>query len=87
MKIRFALTCIQGVHVAVFDAKPDPNTVNRRAEVLDDLTVRARGCGLTVDDSALVYLESGRMEFYGDRDLVKSLESSELPQWTHHFDV
>jgi len=87
MKIQFAHIHIQGTDVAIFDAKPVSSSDANRASLLAQLTARARHSGLKVDKSALAYNEGGRTVFYGTPDLVRYLQQSGVPRWTHSFDV
>ena len=75
------------INFAVFEARATSNTDSARAQVLADLTRRARASGLRVDQSALAYDESGRTRFYGDKNLVQYLSKSWVPAWTHRLSV
>lgn len=83
MRVQFAHVNIQGVNVAIFDAKPMVNTDAHRAELLAQLTAKARLARLRVDKSALAYMEGGRVVYYGTPDLVRYLQSAGLPSWTN----
>ena len=72
------------IDFAVFDAK---STVGVNNALLARLTARARGSGLRVDQSALVYQESGQIKFYGTPALVDFLSKNGVPQWTHQIDA
>lgn len=76
---RMAHLRIRGVDVAVFAANAQSNTDSGRAEVLANLTSRARAQGLRVDKSALAYGN----RFYGTPDLVKYLVRNGVGRWTH----
>lgn len=82
-RIRMAHLRIQGIDVAVFDANAVDNTDAGRAEVLADLTQRARRSGYRVEKSALAY---GR-RFYGTPDLAHYLARNGVSRWTHVLDV
>ncbi len=69
---------------AVFNAKP---TIGDHQRVLDSLTEAARQSGLRIDQSALAYQESGRLRFYGDKNLVNYLSERWVPTWTHSIDL
>lgn len=72
------------INFAVFDAKStngDNNTLLRQ------LTRAARSAGLKVDQSALAYQVNGRVQFYGDSNLVDYLSRSGVSHWTHTIDV
>lgn len=72
------------INFAVFDAK---STTGDNAAVLHQLTQAARGAGLKVDQSALAFSSGGRVQFYGDKNLVSYLAKSWVPNWTHTLDV
>ena len=69
---------------AVFDAK---STSNNNNELLQQLTQKARANSFKVDQSALAYQESGRIKFFGDKNLVDYLSNNFCNQWTHTLDV
>jgi hypothetical protein len=92
MKINFAhirerSTNGGSIDFAVFDAHSTTNTDSANAEVLAQLTAKARRSGLKIDQSALAFNESGRLKFYGTKNLVEYLSRSGLPQWTHSIDA
>lgn len=87
MRIQFAHLNIQGIDVAVFDAKPTIGTDAARRELLSSLTLRARRAGLKVDKSALAYAEAGLVQFFGNLDLVRYLQGAGVPGWTNWLDV
>lgn len=72
------------INFVVFDAK---STTNNNDRLLYQLTTRARSTGLKVDQSALAYSKNGRIEFYGDKNLVQYLSKIGLPQWTHTLEI
>lgn len=72
------------INFVVFDAK---STTNNNSQLLAQLTSKARGAGLKVDQSALAYPKNGRIEFFGTKNLVQYLSKIGLPQWTHTIDV
>lgn len=72
------------INFAVFDAK---STTGDNAALLHQLTIAARSNGLQVDQSALVFKSGGRIQFYGDKNLVSYLSKSGIPQWTHTIDI
>lgn len=72
------------INFAVFDAK---STTGHHADLLADLTFRARNSGLKIDQSALVFSQHGRIQFYGDRHLVDFLSKNWHPQWTHTLTI
>lgn len=72
------------IDFAVFDAK---STSGDNNTLLCQLTIAARNAGLKVDQSALAYQVNGRVQFYGDRNLVDYLSRSGVSHWTHTIDV
>ncbi|PTU66924.1 hypothetical protein DB032_19320 [Chromobacterium sp. Panama] len=72
------------IDFAVFDAK---STSGDNNTLLYQLTIAARNAGLKVDQSALAYQVNGRVQFYGDRNLVDYLSRSGVSHWTHTIDV
>ncbi|MAE22217.1 hypothetical protein N5C38_13555 [Pseudomonas chengduensis] len=72
------------INFAVFDAR---STTGDNDGLLYQLTQAARASGLRVDQSALAYKSGGRIQFYGDRNLVNFLSKNWIPQWTHTIDV
>jgi len=75
------------IDFAVFEANATNGMDSGRAEVLRDLTVKARLQGLKVDQSALAYAEYGQIRFYGSRNLVEYLSARGVPQWTHSMEA
>ena len=74
------------IDFAVFEARSASGTQSANAAVLARLTAKARASGLKVDQSALAFVESGRIRFYGSPPLVDFLSKSGVPRWTHHID-
>lgn len=72
------------INFAVFDAR---STTGDNAGLLHQLTVAARQNGLRVDQSALAFQSGGRIQFYGDKNLVSYLAKGWSPYWTHTIDV
>lgn len=72
------------INFAVFDAK---STNGDNNSLLRLLTRAARNAGLKVDQSALAYQVNGRVQFYGDSNLVNYLSRSGVSHWTHTIDV
>lgn len=92
MKINFAHVRARAaaggwIDYAVFDARSSSGTDSANADLLLRLTAAARGSGLKIDQSALAFVESGRLKFYGARTLVAHLSRGGLPRWTHSLDV
>lgn len=75
------------VNFAVFDADAVNQTSTGRAQLLTDLTRLAIANGLKVDQSALAFVENGRIKFYGTSNLVDYLSKGWSPKWTHTLDV
>ena len=75
------------VDFAVFDARSASGAETDNAALLLQLTVAARAQGLKVDQSALAYMNAGRIQFYGTDTLVSHLAKSGLPTWTHWIDM
>lgn len=71
------------INFAVFDAK---STTGDNDGLLRQLTQAARASGLQVDQSALAYLAGGRIQFYGDKNLVSYLAKGWTTNWTHQID-
>lgn len=91
MKINFAhvrhpSTSGGDINFAVFEARSQNGSAGNDA-ALASLTMKARAQGLRIDQSALAYSQNGRIQFYGDRNLVDFLSRSGLPRWTHTIDV
>jgi hypothetical protein len=74
------------IDFAVFEANANSGRDEDRADVLADLTMRARALGLKVDMSALVYREHGQNRSYGDRAVVDYLKRG-VPRRTHTIDM
>lgn len=72
-----------GVNFAVFDAHATSSSDSAKAQVLAQLTTKARMAGYRVDQSALAFNENGRLKFYGSKNLVDYLSRSWCPHWTH----
>lgn len=75
------------VNFVVFGAKATSGGDQGNGELLAQLTTKARAAGLRVDQSALVYQESGRIRYYGTPTLVNYLSKMGVPGWTHEIDV
>lgn len=89
MKIRVAhlrerATTGGWINFAVFDAK---STNGDNDGLLYELTQSARAAGLQIDQSALAFKAGGRIQFYGDKNLVSYLSKVGVPRWTHQIDV
>jgi hypothetical protein len=75
------------INFAVFDARSVSGSSADNAHLLQKLTTRAVASGLKIDQSALAFMENGRVTFYGSKNLVPYLSEVELPRWTHTIDV
>ena len=89
MKIRLAHNTIQNSSVAVFQANAVTNTDQARAQVLADLTRKARANNLRVDNAALAYQYNWQLRFYGTPDLTKYLANGGYYnlRWTHELEA
>lgn len=61
--------------------------IRNNENLLHQLTQAARASGLRVEQSALAYKSGGRIQFYGDENLVRYLSKNWIPHWTHTIDV
>ncbi|MFA1731671.1 hypothetical protein [Xanthomonas campestris] len=91
MKINFAhirhpSTSGGSIDFVVFEAKSTSGPAGNPA-VLAKLTMKARASGLKVDQSALAFNQNGRLQFFGDKNLVDFLSKNGLPNWTHSIDA
>jgi len=75
------------IDFAVFDAKSTTGTNSDNADLLAQLTAKARASGLKVDQSALAFKQTGKIKFYGDKNLVGYLSRNGIPCWTHKIDL
>lgn len=75
------------IDFAVFDARSSTGTDSDNAELLADLTNKARQSGLKIDQSALAFKHAGRIKFYGDKNLINYLSKMGVLRWTHKIDV
>jgi len=87
MRIRIAHLRTQGIDFAVFAADATAHTDGAQANLLADLTRRARAAGLRIEKSALAYMEGGRPTYYGTSDLVRYLANNGVSHWTHELDT
>ncbi|THC39086.1 hypothetical protein [Massilia sp. Mn16-1_5] len=49
------------IDFAVFDARSNSGTQSDNSRLLEQLTMKARGAGVKVDQAALAYSENGRI--------------------------
>jgi len=75
------------IDFAVFDARSTSGTDAGNAQLLGQLTAKARAANLRVDQAALAYTEGGRIRFYGSPPLVDYLSKCGVPGWTHTVDA
>lgn len=75
------------INVAVFDARSSSGTRDANSRLLAQLTAKARGANLRVDQAALAFTSNGRLQFFGTPPLVDFLSRSGLPRWTHSLDA
>lgn len=92
MKINFAHFYELGtggvrVECVVFEANARDNSHWGRDQVLLQLTRAARKSGLKIDQSALVYEQFGKLQYYGAHGLVDFLSENGVPDWTHTLDI
>lgn len=84
MKIQFAHLRVPStsgglIDIAVFEAKATSGGDSAKASVLAQLTSAARAAGLKIDQSALAFMANGRLNFYGDKNLVDHLSRTGSP--------
>jgi len=72
------------IDFAVFSAK---STTGDNGALLGQLTQAARASGMKIDQSALAFRSGGKIEFFGDKNLVSYLSRRGVPRWTHTIDV
>lgn len=75
------------VNFAVFDARASSGARDDNARLLAQLTSKARGSNLKIDQAALAFSSGGRIQFFGSPPLVDYLSKSGLPGWTHTIDA
>lgn len=75
------------INFAVFEARSSSGARNDNAQLLAELTAKARLANLRVDQSALAFMSGGRVQFFGSPPLVKYLSESGLPAWTHTIEA
>ena len=75
------------VYFSVFEARSSSGTRDDNARLLAELTAKARGANLQVDQSALAFMSGGRVQFFGSPPLVEYLSESGLPAWTHTIEA
>lgn len=75
------------INFAVFDARSSSGTNDDNARLLAQLTAKAKGANLRVDQSALAFMSGSRIQFFGSPPLVEYLSKNGLPGWTHTIDA
>lgn len=76
------------INYAVFNAKSRAGNSTDNQALLGTLTARARASGLRVDQSALAFKQNGRIQFYGNRNLVRFLSQNfRHISWTHSLSI
>ncbi len=75
------------INFVVFDARSTSGLREDNARLLHHLTAKARGNNLRVDQSALAFMSSGGIQFFGSPSLVEYLSKNGLPGWTHTIDA
>ena len=75
------------IDFAVFEARSPSGSEADNNALLHRLTLKARGAGLKVDQSALAFVKHGKIMFHGSKYLVDHLAKSGLPRWTHKLDA
>lgn len=75
------------INFAVFDARSSSGTNDDNAHLLAQLTAKAKGANLRVDQSALAFMSGSRIQFFGSPPLVEYLSKNGLPDWTHTIDA
>lgn len=92
MKVNFAHLrerAVSGgwINFAVFDARSASGSTVDNAELLAQLTAKARAASLHIDQAALAFMTGGRLQFFGSPPLVQHLSKRGLPGWTHQLEV
>jgi hypothetical protein len=67
------------INFAVFDARASSGTSTDNSTLLAQLTARARAASLHVDQTALAFMNAGRLQFFGSPPLVEYLSGDGLP--------
>lgn len=67
------------INFAVFEARSSSGARDDNAQLLAELTAKARRANLRVDQSALAFMSGGRVQFFGSPPLVEYLSESGLP--------
>lgn len=87
MKVQLSHINIQGIDCAVFDTDARTRSDSDRAKLLNELTTIARQAGFRIYKSALAYVNSGHIEFYGTPDLTRYLANQGVLCWTHTINI
>lgn len=75
------------INFAVFDARSSSGTNDDNARLLAQLTAKAKGANLRVDQSALAFMSGSSIQFFGSPPLVEYLSKNGVPDWTHTIDA
>lgn len=75
------------IDFAVFDVRARSGSNSDNSVLLSQLTSKARASGLKIDQSALAFMQTGQIKFYGSKNLVDYLSKNGVPHWTHKIDV
>ena len=75
------------INFAVFDARSSSGSRDDNSQLLAQLTAKARGANLRVDQAALAFMSGGRLQFFGSPPLVDFLSRSGLPGWSHSLNA
>jgi hypothetical protein len=75
------------INFAVFDARSASGGRDENSRLLAQLTAQTRASNLRVDQAALAYSAGGRVEFFGNPNLVEYLSKAGVPRWTHSLDA
>jgi hypothetical protein len=75
------------INFVVFEGRSASGSSTDNDIVLHRWTSAARSLGLAVDQSALAFLQNGRIQFYGSTPLVEHLARTGLPSWTHFLEA
>ncbi len=57
------------INFAVFDARSSSGSRDDNSQLLAQLTAKARGANLRVDQAALAFMSGGRLQFFGSPPL------------------
>jgi hypothetical protein len=75
------------INFVVFDGRSASGSSIDNDVILTRWTSAARSLGLLIDQSALAFLQNGRIQFYGSKPLVEHLARTGLPSWTNFLEA